>query len=176
MSAEEIQKIYLAGLLHDIGKIGIPESVLCKDGELTAEEYSLMKAHPSIGAGILSEINQMADIVPGVLYHHERYDGKGYPTGLAGDDIPIAGRIVMIADAFDAMTSRRTYRKAMDAEAAIREIERELGTQFDPEIGSIFINNGIDKLWDIIQNGKADELSSESFGDYGTVAVGALLG
>jgi response regulator RpfG family c-di-GMP phosphodiesterase len=82
----------------------------------------------------------------------------------------------MIADAFDAMTSRRTYRKAMDAEAAIREIERELGTQFDPEIGSIFINNGIDKLWDIIQNGKADDLYSENFGDYGTVAVGALLG
>jgi HD-GYP domain-containing protein (c-di-GMP phosphodiesterase class II) len=176
ISTEEIQKIYLAGLLHDIGKIGIPESVLCKDGKLTAEEYDLMKTHPSIGAGILSEINQMADIVPGVLYHHERYDGKGYPTGLAGDDIPIAGKIVMIADSFDAMTSRRTYRKAMDVEAAVSEIERELGTQFDPEIGSIFLNSDIDKLWDIIQNGKADDVYADNFGDYGTVAVGALLG
>ncbi|MBN1796551.1 MAG: HD domain-containing protein, partial [Sedimentisphaerales bacterium] len=80
ISAEAIQKIYFAGLLHDVGKIGIPEAVLCKDGKLTPEEYDMMKAHPSIGAGILSEISQMADIVPGVLYHHERYDGKGYPT------------------------------------------------------------------------------------------------
>ncbi|MDD5010781.1 MAG: HD domain-containing protein [Phycisphaerae bacterium] len=176
LSAEEIQKIYLAGLLHDIGKIGIPESVLSKDGKLTAEEYEQMKAHSSIGAGILSEINQMADIIPGVLYHHERYDGKGYPKGLAGDDIPIAGKIVMIADSFDAMTSRRTYRKAMDFEAAKDEIERELGKQFDPEIGSIFLNSDIDKLWEIIQNGKADDIYSDSFGEYGTIAVGALLG
>jgi len=175
ISAEEVQKIYLAGLLHDIGKIGIPESVLGKDGKLTDEEYDIMKTHSSIGAGILSEISQMTDVIPGVLCHHERYDGKGYPKGLAGDDIPIAGKIVMIADSFDAMTSRRTYRKALDVEAAIKEIEKELGKQFDPEIGSMFINSDINKLWEIIQNGRVDELYSDSLSDYGTVAVGALL-
>jgi len=148
---------------------------LGKDGKLTDEEYDIMKTHSSIGAGILSEISQMTDVIPGVLCHHERYDGKGYPKGLAGDDIPIAGKIVMIADSFDAMTSRRTYRKALDVEAAIKEIEKELGKQFDPEIGSMFINSDINKLWEIIQNGRVDELYSDSLSDYGTVAVGALL-
>jgi len=101
---EEIQKIYLSGLLHDIGKIGISESVLKKPGKLTEAEYEEMKTHPIIGAGIISEIHQMEDIVPGILYHHERFDGKGYPKGLAGNKIPLAGKIVMLADSFDAMT------------------------------------------------------------------------
>jgi HD-GYP domain-containing protein (c-di-GMP phosphodiesterase class II) len=175
MSSEDIQKIYLAGLLHDIGKIGIPETVLGKQGKLTDEEYDLVKTHPSIGAGILSEISQMTDIVPAVLYHHERYDGKGYPKGISGDLIPVAGKIVMIADSFDAMTSKRTYREALSVEDAINEIQKGLGTQFDPEIGSIFLNSDINKLWDIMQNGRSDELYSDNFNDYGTVAVGALL-
>jgi HD-GYP domain-containing protein (c-di-GMP phosphodiesterase class II) len=172
---DEIQKIYLAGLLHDIGKIGVPESVLGKQGKLTEAEYDQMKAHPAIGAGILSEICQMVDVVPGVLCHHEWYDGKGYPRGLAGDDIPLAGKIVMIADSFDAMTSKRTYREALGVEAAISEIEKGLGGQFDPEIGSIFINSDINKLWEILQGGRVENYSSDSFSEYGTIAIGALL-
>ncbi|MFA5293203.1 MAG: HD domain-containing phosphohydrolase [Phycisphaerae bacterium] len=175
MSADDIQKIYLAGLLHDIGKIGISEAVLRKPGKLTDEEYDQIKTHPAISAGILSEIRQMADIVPGVLCHHERYDGRGYPKGVKGDDIPVAGKIVMIADTFDAMTSKRTYRDALSIETAIEEIRRGLGTQFDPKIGSLFINSDVEKLWAIMQNGGTDDLDSESFNDYGTVAVGALL-
>jgi HD-GYP domain-containing protein (c-di-GMP phosphodiesterase class II) len=175
LTTDEIRKIYLSGLLHDIGKIGIPEAVLRKEGELTDAEYEQMKIHPTIGAGILSEIRQMDDIVPGVLCHHEWYNGKGYPNGLAGDDIPFAGKIVMIADAFDAMTSKRTYRGALDVTDAVNEIEKSLGIQFDPEIGSIFINSDINKLWEIIQGGKVENYSSSSFSDYGAVAVGALL-
>ena len=172
---DAIQKIYLAGLLHDIGKIGISEAVLGKIGKLTDDEYKQMKAHPTIGAGILSEIRQMADIVPGVLCHHERPDGKGYPKGLCGEDIPLVGKIVMIADTFDAMTSKRTYRDALSVETAIAEIEKGLGGQFDPEIGSIFLNSDIDKLWGIVLNGNVENYYAADAGDYGTVAVGALL-
>lgn len=170
-----IQKIYLAGLLHDIGKIGISEAVLGKKGKLTESEYEQIKTHPSIGAGILSEIRQMADIVPGVLCHHERYDGKGYPKGLCGEEIPLVGKIVMIADTFDAMTSKRTYRDALSVETTIAEIEKGLGGQFDPEMGSIFLNSDIDKLWEIIQEGNVESYYSDDAGDYGTIAVGALL-
>lgn len=172
---DTIQKIYLAGLLHDIGKIGISEAVLGKKGKLTDDEYEQIKTHPSIGAGILSEIRQMADIVPGVLCHHERHDGKGYPKGICGEDIPLVGKIVMIADTFDAMTSKRTYREAMSVEAAVAEIEKGLGGQFDPEIGSIFLNSDIDKLWEIIQEGNVESYYADDAGDYGTIAVGALL-
>lgn len=175
LTTDQIQKIYLAGLLHDIGKIGVPESVLRKQGKLTDEEYNQMKAHPAIGAGILSEIRQMGDIVPGVLCHHEWFNGKGYPKGLAGDDIPLAGKIVMVADVFDAMTSKRTYREAMDFREAVSEIEKGLGDQFDPEIGSIFVNSDIDKLWEILQGGRVENYSSDSFSEYGTIAIGALL-
>ncbi|MFA6186943.1 MAG: HD domain-containing phosphohydrolase [Phycisphaerae bacterium] len=175
LDGDVIQKIYLAGLLHDIGKIGISEAVLGKKGKLTEDEYEQIKTHPSIGAGILSDIRQMADIVPGVLCHHERYDGKGYPKGLCGEDIPLVGKILMIADTFDAMTSKRTYREALSVKTAIAEIEKGLGGQFDPEIGSIFLNSDIDKLWEIIQNGNVESYYADDAGDYGTVAVGALL-
>lgn len=175
LTTDQIQKIYLTGLLHDIGKIGVPESVLRKQGKLTEVEYNQMKMHPTIGASILSEIRQMADVVPGVLCHHEWYNGKGYPKGLVGDDIPLAGKIVMIADAFDAMTSKRTYREALGVEDAVKEIERELGGQFDPEVGSIFINSDIDKLWEILQGGRVENYSGDSFSEYGTIAIGALL-
>ncbi|MDD5134191.1 MAG: HD domain-containing protein [Phycisphaerae bacterium] len=175
LASDDIQKIYLAGLLHDIGKIGISEAVLGKKGKLTEEEYDQIKTHPTIGAGILSEIRQMVDVVPGVLYHHERYDGTGYPKGLSGEDIPLAGKIVMIADAFDAMTSKRTYREALDIDTAIAEIENGIGGQFDPEIGSIFLNSNISKLWEIIQDGKLESYYTDGVSDYGTVAVGALL-
>lgn len=174
ISREDIQKIYLAGLLHDIGKIGIAEAVLKKPGKLTEEEYEEMKSHPAIGAGILSEIQQMADIVPGILHHHERFDGKGYPNGLAGNNIPLAGKIVMIADSFDAMTSKRTYHKALNLEDAIDEIEANIGQQFDPIIGSIFLKSDLSKLWEMLQTGQS-ETYTDNINDYGTVAIGSLL-
>ena len=175
LSIEQMHKIYLAGLLHDIGKIGVNESVLTKKGKLTEAEYDQMKTHPSIGAGILGGIRQMADIVPGVLCHHERVDGAGYPNGLKGDNIPLIGKIVMIADSFDAMTSRRTYRSAMDMQSAIDEIENSLGTQMDEKIGKIFLSSDIEKLWQILQEENLEKYYSNSFSKYGTVAVGVLL-
>ncbi|NLF29949.1 MAG: HD domain-containing protein [Planctomycetes bacterium] len=129
---QRVENLYLAGLLHDIGKIGVPESVLCKPGKLSSEEFDMMRRHPVIGANILSNIRQIQTVMPGVLYHHERIDGRGYPEGLAGGDLPIEGRIVGLADSFDAMTSSRTYRKAMPLAYVIAEIMRCSGTQFDP--------------------------------------------
>jgi len=137
------QRVYLSGLLHDIGKIGISESVLCKTGRLTAEEFQLMRQHPEIGARILRGVPQVADTLPGVLHHHERMDGKGYPTGLAGRDIPLLGRIIGLADAYDAMTTSRTYRKARPIQMAVAEIRRCAGNQFDPELADLFLRQDI---------------------------------
>ena len=142
----EIERIYMAGLLHDVGKIGVPESVLQKTGKLTPEEFELMKKHPEIGARILADVKQVEDIIPGVLYHHERYDGKGYPSGLAGKNIPLMGRIICLADCFDAMTSNRTYRKALPLEVALAEIRRCSGTQFDPELAETFLKINPDEF------------------------------
>ncbi|MGD2094826.1 MAG: HD domain-containing protein [Phycisphaerales bacterium] len=172
---EQIHKVYLAGLLHDIGKIGIEESVLCKKGMLTEQEFSRIKQHPSIGAGILHEIKQMRDIVPGVLCHHETVDGKGYPNGLVGEQIPLMGKIVGLADSFDAMTSKRTYRDAMSVEQALEEIEKGLGTQFDEKIGRIFLGSDIGHLWDIIQNGFSEIYGGSGHVEYGAAAVGTLI-
>jgi len=172
---EQIHKVYLAGLLHDIGKIGIGESVLCKDGVLTEQEREQMKAHPLIGANILSEIKLMRDIVPGVLCHHERIDGSGYPNGLNGDDIPLTGKIVMLADCFDAMTSKRSYRNAMSIEGALSQIEKGLGTQFDEKLGRIFINSDVYQLWEFLQDGLIEKTYQEGFSEYETKAVGALI-
>jgi HD-GYP domain-containing protein (c-di-GMP phosphodiesterase class II) len=172
---EQIHKVYLAGLLHDIGKIGIEESVLCKKGKLTEQEFSRIRQHPSIGAGILHEIKQMRDIVPGILCHHETVDGKGYPNGLVGEQIPLMGKIVGLADSFDAMTSKRTYRDAMSVEQALEEIEKGLGTQFDEKIGRIFLDGDICHLWDIIQNGFSEIYGSSGHVEYGAAAVGTLI-
>ncbi|HYO07451.1 MAG TPA: HD domain-containing phosphohydrolase [Tepidisphaeraceae bacterium] len=135
----DVERIYMAGLLHDVGKIGVPEAVLQKTGKLTAEEFEQMKKHPEIGARILHDIKQVADIIPGVMHHHERFDGKGYPSGLAAANIPLMGRIICLADCFDAMTSNRTYRKALPLEVALTEIRRCSGTQFDPELAETFL-------------------------------------
>lgn len=172
---DEVHRIYLAGLLHDIGKIGISEAVLRKRGKLDDDEMSRIKAHPQIGASILSEIKQMRDIVPGVLTHHERMDGKGYPKGLTGDRIPLIGKIISLADSFDAMTSRRVYREALSIKRAMAEIEKGIGTQFDPEIATIFINSDIRKLWSIIQDGFIESWDYSNFAEYGAVAVGTLI-
>lgn len=141
-----VDRFYMAGLLHDVGKIGVPERVLQKEGKLTDEEFALIKKHPKIGARILGDIKQIEDIIPGVLHHHERWDGRGYPYGLSGKGIPLMGRVLCLADSFDAMTSSRTYRKALPLEVAIAEIQRSAGTQFDPELAEIFVGIGIDRF------------------------------
>ncbi len=176
LDEEQIHMVYLAGLLHDIGKIGIEEVVLRKKGKLTEQEFNRIKQHPSIGAGILHEIKQMRDIVPGVLSHHERIDGTGYPDGLTGEQIPLTGKIVGLADSFDAMTSKRTYRDAMTVEQALEEIEKGLGTQFDEKVGRVFLDSDIGMLWDIIQNGFNKIFQNGDSAEYGATAVGMLIG
>jgi HD-GYP domain-containing protein (c-di-GMP phosphodiesterase class II) len=175
LQEEQIHKFYLAGLLHDIGKMGIAEAVLRKKGKLTEQEINHIRAHPSIGAGILGEIKQMRDIVPGVLCHHERVDGKGYPNGLVGEQIPLVGKIVGLADGFDAMTSKRVYRDAMTVEQALTEIEKQLGSQFDERVATVFINSNVYRLWDIIQDGFTEVYEKPDFSEYGTIAVGTLV-
>jgi len=146
----QVERIYMAGLLHDVGKIGVPEAVLQKTGRLTAEEFDQMKRHPGVGARILSDIKQVEDIIPGVLHHHERYDGKGYPAGLSGQNIPLMGRIICLADCFDAMTSNRTYRRALPLEVALLEIRRCAGTQFDPGLTEAFLRISIDQFRELL--------------------------
>lgn len=175
LDEEQIHKIYLAGLLHDIGKIGIEEAVLRKVGRLTDEEFERVRKHPLIGASILREIKQMRDIVPGVLCHHERIDGRGYPNGLAGEQVPLSGKIVGLADSFDAMTSKRTYRDAMSVEIALEEIEKGLGTQFDEKIGRVFLDSDIDQLWNIIRDGFSEIYGGSKTQEYGAAAVGTLI-
>ena len=132
-----VERIYIAALVHDVGKIGVPEAVLCKPGRLTSEEFDQIKRHPEIGARILQDIRQMDDLIPGVLYHHERWDGRGYPHGLVGEQTPLMGRVIGLADAFDAMSSDRTYRRAMGLDQVLTEIEDCSGTQFDPELAKL---------------------------------------
>lgn len=136
----ECRDIYIAGLLHDVGKIGIPNVIINKEGALTEEEYNKIKTHPVIGKQILSNITQTPHISDGAYYHHERYDGKGYPTGLAAQAIPDIGRIIAVADAYDAMTSNRSYRKTLAQSEARREIEEGIGTQFDPAYARIMLD------------------------------------
>jgi len=175
LEPEQVHKIYLAGLLHDIGKIGIDEKLLCKAGQLTQRERNRLRMHPSIGANILASIKQMRDIIPGVLYHHERIDGSGYPTGLKGDQIPLMGKIVGLADCFDAMTSERVYRDPLTLEDALTELESRLGTQFDKKVGEVFIKSNVYHLWDLMQNDSMKTYGAEDFSQYGTEAVGTLI-
>jgi len=132
LSSYHAERVYLAGLLHDIGKIGVPESILGKPGRLSDEEFEVMRQHPGTSAKILNGIRQLDDVVPGVLTHHERMDGRGYPQGLQGEEIPLEGRIIGLADCFDALTSDRVYRKAPLLDYAIREIRKSAGSQLDP--------------------------------------------
>ena len=135
-----IHTLKIGGLFHDIGKIGIPDSILLKESKLDNEEYSQIKNHPSIGAHILGDVDMFKDIMPMVLHHHERYDGRGYPSQLEGENIPLIARIAAIADTFDAMTSKRSYRDALPLDVVIAEIEKCSGTQFDPKIAPIFVD------------------------------------
>jgi len=137
---EGIKRVRAAALLHDIGKLSIPDSVLCKAGSLTESEWEMVKQHPERGIGILKYIVGLRSCTDAVLFHHERYDGKGYPKGLQGNNIPLDARILAIADSYDAMTSERSYKgKRLSQEEAIAEIKRCAGTQFDPELAEIFI-------------------------------------
>lgn len=133
------RNIYLSALLHDVGKIGVPNTIINKQGKLTTEEYDTVKQHPVIGAQILANITQIPHIADGAYYHHERYDGNGYPTGLSGKKIPEIGRIIAVADAYDAMTSNRSYRKQLPQDIARSEIGKGIGTQFDPDFARIML-------------------------------------
>lgn len=140
----------IGGLFHDIGKIGIPDSILLKESKLSDEEYSQIKNHPMIGVHMLGDAAIFTDILPIVKHHHERYDGRGYPSQLVGDDIPYVARIAAVADTFDAMTSKRSYRDSLPIDVVRAEIERCSGTQFDPNIAKVFIDI-MDNDFDLIR-------------------------
>lgn len=131
---EEVDKVRLAGLFHDIGKIGVKDSVLLKQGPLNNEEYDEIKKHPAEGVGILSHFTPFEELLPIIGQHHERVDGRGYPMGLSGEEICISARLIAVADSFDAMISNRAYRKGLGIEKTMAEMERCSGTQFDPRI------------------------------------------
>ncbi|HCA29897.1 MAG TPA: hypothetical protein DEP23_10170 [Ruminococcaceae bacterium] len=139
MQQKDLKDLQLFSKLHDIGKIGIDDRILNKPGKLNDDEWKIMKLHPEIGYRIVMETPQLKRIANYILCHHERWDGTGYPMGLKGQEAPVSSRILAIADAFDAMTEDRLYRKAMPREAAIQEIERNCGTQFDPDIARLFV-------------------------------------
>lgn len=145
LSEVEVSRLKVVGLLHDIGKIAIEEGILNKPGKLTEREKSEINRHPDIGYRILSSSYSMLDLADCILAHHERWDGAGYPKGLKGEAIPMVARIIAIADSYDAMTSDRTYRKALSEEVALAEIQKNAGTQFDPEISRIFIEKMLNK-------------------------------
>lgn len=140
----------IGGLFHDIGKIGIPDSILLKESKLSDEEYSQIKNHPMIGVHMLGDAAIFTDILPIVKHHHERYDGRGYPSQLVGDDIPYVARIDAVADTFDAMTSKRSYRDSLPIDVVRAEIERCSGTQFDPNIAKVFLDI-MDNDFDLIR-------------------------
>jgi putative nucleotidyltransferase with HDIG domain len=139
LSPDEIEQIELAGLLHDIGKLGIPDRILRKPGRLTAEEFELIKTHPDRGAKILEWHPALKDLIPMIRHHHESYDGRGYPSGLEGEETPIGASIICVADAFDTITSQRTYQQRRSVEAALEELERCAGRQFHPELVRRFV-------------------------------------
>jgi response regulator RpfG family c-di-GMP phosphodiesterase len=143
LSDDEKDVLYIAASLHDIGKVGIPDSILLKPGRLTDEEFMIIKRHPDIGADILKPIPPMFRETEVIRYHHERYDGKGYPSGIGGEEIPLLSRIIALADSYDAMTSDRPYRKGLPIDKAIEEVVRCIGSQFDPELAKLFINKVI---------------------------------
>jgi HD-GYP domain-containing protein (c-di-GMP phosphodiesterase class II) len=145
MSSEDRRQLSLAAILHDIGKVGIADRILTKDGRLTVEEQEIIKEHPHIGATIVGNIKQLQSIVPGIKYHHEHYDGTGYPEGLRSEEIPLIARIIAVADTFDAIIHERSYHRGVSKGEAVAEITENTGSQFDPKIVSVFaqaLDNG----------------------------------
>lgn len=138
--ADRIKELKMGALLHDIGKIGVPDAILNKPGPLTIEEQAVMKSHPELGAHIIREVDFLKPALPYILYHHERFDGGGYPYGLKGEAIPVQGRLLAVVDTFDAITSDRPYRKGRSVAEAIEEIKANSGTQFDPAIVEAFLD------------------------------------
>nr|WP_027871546.1 HD domain-containing phosphohydrolase [[Eubacterium] cellulosolvens] len=137
---KEQDNIYMMGLLHDVGKIGVPDSIINKPGRLTDEEFQKIRQHPVIGGRILKNIQKMPELASGAKWHHERFDGRGYPDALAGFDIPEAARIIAVADAYDAMTSNRSYRVMLSQEEVRSEIEKGMGKQFDPRFAKVMLD------------------------------------
>ena len=156
-SEEEIEVLRQSSLLHDIGKVGISDIILCKQGKLSPEEKELIRKHPEIGEEILKPLKLLHIAQPLIRYHHERYDGQGYPDGLSGEEIPIYARILAVADSYDAMISERPYRKSLSHEEAVKELIRNSGTQYDPKIVDVFINKVIRKY-----NKNLEELEEDS--------------
>ena len=140
LSAEECESVYYMGLLHDIGKIGVPNAIINSTSKLTDEEYAIIKTHPGLGYDILQEIKSRPDLSIGARWHHERYDGRGYPDGKSGTDIPFLARIIAVADSYDAMTSNRSYRKYLPQEVVRSEIEKNFGKQFDEEVAKCMLS------------------------------------
>jgi len=139
LDEQAVSRLHIAGLVHDVGKIGVPESVLSKPGKLTEAEFALVQKHPEIGHRILKDIPQLKDVLPGVLHHHERWDGRGYPARLSGEGIPLIARLIALADTFDAMSSSRAYRSALSRADVLGEIRAHAGRQFDPDLAAIFL-------------------------------------
>ena len=145
LNPDVIEVIRQAALLHDVGKIGIPETILNKPAKLTDEEYEVIKGHVEASIGIIRHLPSLDYVIPAVIGHHERYDGKGYPRRIAGEDIPLTARILCVADSFDAMTSRRCYKAGMPLERVLKILREEEGHQFDPKLARTFeelIENG----------------------------------
>lgn len=136
---EELKRLEVSAILHDVGKIGIPDRILGKPGKLTFAEYNYMKRHPELGSSIIEPIAELKALIPNILHHHERYDGKGYPKGLRGEEIPLYARIICVADSYDAMTTDRPYRKRKSSKVAMKELKTNSGTQFDANLVSVFI-------------------------------------
>ncbi|MBI5193360.1 MAG: HD-GYP domain-containing protein [Nitrospirae bacterium] len=139
LSKDILDKLQISAILHDIGKIGIRDDILMKEGKLNQDEFEKMQMHPRFGAELLNHVKQLKEIAPGVRGHHEKYDGSGYPDKLAGKDIPLAARIITVADTVDAMMTNRPYRNALTIDDAMKELEKYTGTQFDGEIVAAFI-------------------------------------
>lgn len=139
MGKDDLKDLEVSAILHDVGKIGVPDKILGKPGKLTFEEYAYMKRHPELGAAIIEPIAELRRVSPNILYHHERYDGAGYPKGLKGENIPLFARIICVADSFDAITTDRPYRKKRSSKKACEELERCSGTQFDPQLVEVFV-------------------------------------
>ena len=170
LDEETVQRYELAGTLHDIGKIGVPDRVLCKPGKLTDDEFGLIKRHPRIGYDILRPIPSVRDLLPGVLHHHERWDGYGYPDRLVGEDIPPMARALAIADTFDAMSSNRAYRSARSREEVLAEVARCRGTQFDPDLADAFLTLDLTPFDEMLARHGSERVNEQDVDDSGLAA------